>query len=151
MMQKPKEECSKAPETRLASEIKQFSALGAWCTPEFLIRSSQTVQSTTRMGEPSSLPSSTASGRYLASRLPLAGHGQVERVIRELRGLLDAKCEGSASASRDDLVHLWMSVESSLTSEEHQQLFPVVLERLFPESKAPSYLSRDGAQQLGGH
>ena len=84
---------------------------------------------------PSSLPSSTASGRYLASRLPLAGHGQVERVIHELRGLLDAKCEGSASANRDDLVHLWMSVESSLTSEEHQQLFPVVLERPLDASR----------------
>ncbi len=151
MMQKSKEECSKASETRLVSEIKQFSALGAWCTPEFLIQSSQTVQSTARVGEPGSLPSSTASGRYLASRLPLAGHGQVERVIRELRGRLDAECEGSDSANRDDLLHLWMSVERSLTAEEHRQLFPVVLERLFPESKAPSYLSRDGAQQLGGH
>jgi hypothetical protein len=151
MMQKPKDECSKTSETRLASEIQQFSAMGAWCTPEFLIQSSQTVQSTARVGEPGSLPSSTASGRYFASRLPLAGHGQVERVICELRGRLDAECEGSASANRDDLLHLWMSVESSLTTEEHRQLSPVVLKRLFPESEVPSCLSRDGAQQLGGH
>lgn len=151
MMQKSKEECSKVPEARLDSEIKQFSSLGAWCTPEFLIQSSQAVQSTTRVGEPGSLPSCTASGRYWASRLPLAGHGQVERVIRELRDCLDAECKGSDNANRDELLHLWMAVESSLTAEEHRQLFPVVLERVFPESKAPSYLSRDGAQQIGGH
>jgi hypothetical protein len=151
MMQKSKEGSGNESETRLVSEIKQPSALEAWCTPEFLIQSSQTVQSTARVGEPGSLPSSTVSGRYLASCVPLAGYGQVERLIGELQAWLDAECEGSDSANGDDLLYLWMSVERSLTADEHRRLLPVVLKRLFPESKAPSHLSRDGAQQLGGH
>lgn len=147
-MQNSNEIYSKTSEAKFVSEIKQLSELGVWCTPEFLIQSSQSVQSIARTGEPDSRPSATASGRYFTSSLPLAAYGQAERVIRELRDRLDRECEAADSA---DVLQLWMSVERSLTSDEHRQLFPAVLERIFPESKAPAFLSRDSAQQLGGH
>lgn len=147
MTQDYKDECGNAPPNRIASEIRQFSALGAW----YLMQSSPTVQSSVRLAEVGSQQASTTSGRYLASRYPLAAHGQVERLIRELRSQLNGECEGPVGASRNDLLQLWMSVESSLTTEERQQLSPAILERLFPENRAPSHLSRDGAQLLGGY
>lgn len=147
MTQESKDVCGNMPQKPIASEIKQFSALAAW----YLMQSAQTMQSTERVGLAVSQPSYTASGRYLASRYPLAAPGQIELAIRELRSQLHGEWKGPAGAQREDLLQLWMSVESSLTTDERQQLSAAILERLFPENRAPSSLTRDGEQLLGGY
>jgi hypothetical protein len=141
----------KTPEPRLVSEIKQFTALGAWCTPEFLIQSSQTAQGTYHVGEGQSRASSTVTGRYLASRNPLAGIGQIDSAIGQLRRLLESAYDERDSTNRNDLLHVWMSVERCLTEDEHRQLCPAVLNRLFPDYKTPTALRRDRTAQLGGY
>jgi hypothetical protein len=144
-------ESPKNPESRLVSEIKKFEALGAWCTPEFLMQSSQSAQSTHHLGERQSRASSTVAGQYLASRNPLAGLGQIDGVVGELRRLLESTCDEPDGTNRNDLLQVWMSVERCLTEDEHRQLCPAVLNRLFPDYKAPTALRRDGTAQVGGH
>jgi hypothetical protein len=139
------------PEPRLVSEIKQFTAMGAWCTPEFLIQSSQTHQDTFRVGQEQSRASSTMTGRYLASRNPLAGDGQIDSVIGELRQLLESACDDSYSTNRNDLLQVWMSLERCLNEDEHRQLSASVLDRLFPGDKVPTGLNRERTSRLGGY
>ena len=140
----------KTPEQRLVSEIQQFTALGAGCTPEFLIQSSQTAQGIYDVGDAQSRASSTVTGRYLVSRYPLAGLGQIDGAINELRQLLETACDERYNTNRNDLLQVWMSVERCLTKEEHRHLSPTVLARLFPNDKAPTVLNRERTSQLGG-
>jgi hypothetical protein len=138
-------------EARVTSEIRQFQAMGAWCTPEFLMRASQSVQHTQRVGrEPSELVT-TAAGRYLASRTPLVGPDQVKRVLEEMQQLLCDSENELDSANRNELLQVWMSVEGCLSEAEHRRLFPAVLDRLFPGSKAPHDLKKDRKAQMGGY
>jgi hypothetical protein len=141
----------KQPEARVTSEIKQFQALGAWCTPEFLIQASRSVQSTERVGEAPSGPASTLTGRYLAARTPLAGPDQINRVLDEIKPLLRSARSELDSADRNELLQMWMSVERCLTEEEHQRLFPTILDRLFPGNKAPHDLRDERTAQKGGY
>jgi hypothetical protein len=144
-------ESLKNPESKLVSEIKQFEVLGVSCTPEFLIQSSQSVQSTHHISERQLRESSTVAGQYLASRNPLAGDGQIDHIIGELRRLLKSKSDDPDGTNRNDLLQMWMSVERCLTEDEHRQLFPAVLNRLFPDYKVPTALRRDGTAQVGGY
>src|SRR5262245_7631859 len=105
------EDCKEKPkqaEERIASEIKQFQAMGAWCTPEFLMRASQSVQKIQRVGQEPSGPASTAAGRYLASRTPLAAAGQINQIVGELQRLLRSPKEETDSATRNELLQMWM-------------------------------------------
>ena len=141
----------KNPDSKLISEIKQFEVLGAWYTPEFLMQSSQGVQSTHHVGERQLRESTIVAGQYLASRNPLAGDGQIGKSIDDLRRLLESKSDDPNDTNRDDILQVWMSVERCLTEDEHRQLFPAVLNRLFPDYKVPTALRRDGTAQVGGY
>jgi hypothetical protein len=141
----------KQPEARVTSEIKQFQALGAWCTPEFLIQASQSVQSRVRVGGETAGPTSTMTGRYLAARTPLAGPNQINKVLDEMKSLLRSARGEIDSANRNELLQMWMSVERYLDEEEHQRLFPAILDRLFPGNKAPHNLREEKTAQKGGY
>jgi hypothetical protein len=144
-------ESPKNPEARLVPEINPFNVLGAWCTPEFLTQSSQGVQSIHHVSERQSRESSTVAGQYLASRNPLAGQGQIDNIIGELRQLLESTSDNLDGTNRDTLLQMWMSVERCLTEDEHRQLFPAVINHLFPDYKVPTAPRRDGTAQVGGY
>lgn len=139
------------PEAKVTSDIQQFQALGAWCTPEFLIKASQSVQSLERVGEQPDGPASAMAGRYLASRTLLASADQVSQVRAELRQRLRASSEELDSANRNELLQLWMSAERCLTEEEYQKYFPAVLDRLFPGHKTPGDLRDERTARKGGY
>ena len=139
------------PQQKLASEMKQFEAMGAWCTPEFLMQSSQSQQSTLRVGEHHAHVATSVGGRYLASRSLLAGVGQMDSAISELQRLLERKYDKKDGSHRDELLQRWMSVERGLSADERGELQTAVLERLFPDSKRPSMQRNDGAAHVGGH
>jgi hypothetical protein len=143
-------ESPKNPESKIVSEIKSFEALGAWCTPEFLMQSSQSVQSTYYVSERQSSASPTVAGQYRASRNPLASPGQIDSAVSELQRLLESACDEPDGTNRNDLLQVWMSVERCLTDDEHRQLCLAVLNRLFPDYKAPIALRRDRTAQVGG-
>jgi hypothetical protein len=138
-------------EPRTASDLKQLTAIGAWCTPEFLIRSSQAAQSTHRLSDASDGTISAATGQYLASRQVLAGPGQIDHAIAELRQLLESACDDREGKERSALLQTWIAVERCLSEDEHRQLRGAVLARLFPHSKEPADLSRGVATLAGGH
>lgn len=144
-------ENSENPESKLVSENEQFEVRGEQCTPELLVQSYQGVQSTHHIGERKLKESYTVSGRYLASRTPLAGSGQIDNIIDEMRQLLDSKSYDSDETNRDELLQMWMSIEGCLTEDEHRQMFPSVLNRLFPDYKVPTGKCRDGTAQVGGY
>jgi hypothetical protein len=133
--------------SKLASEAQQLAAIGAWCTPEFLIESSRNREIIQRVGE-TSRARSTAAGQYLAHSQPLAGPGQIDEAIAELRRLLESR--GKRGGNRSDLLQVWMSIERCLALEEHRELQAAVISWLFPESQTPSRLSREAIANLGG-
>ena len=136
---------------RSASDLKQLTAIGAWFTPEFLIRSSQVAQSSHRISDAQYGTISAATGQYLASRQVLAGPGQVDHAIAELRQLLESACDDREGKERSALLQAWIAVERCLSEDEHRQLRGAILARLFPQSKEPVYLSRGEAALAGGH
>lgn len=144
-------ECPKNPESRLVSETKQFRMLGAWCTPEFLIQSSKSVQSTHHVGERQWSESSIVAGQYLASQNPLTGKGQIDNVVSELWKILKSKSADPNGTTKDDLLQMWMSVERCLSEDEHRLMFPAVLVRLFSDYKVPTAQRKDGTAQVGGY
>jgi hypothetical protein len=137
--------------SKTASDLKQLAAIGAWCTPEFLIRSSQSAQSTHRIDDVSHGALPAIGGQYQASRQLLAGAGQIDRAITELQQLLESACDDRSGTERSALLQAWTALERCLSEDEHRQLRGAVLARLFPQSKEPAHLRRGEAALAGGH
>jgi hypothetical protein len=110
---------------------------------------SPTARSSHRTDDLSPGPPSAVAGRYAATRQVLAGAGQIERTICDLRAYLEADGDDDA-ARRTALLQTWIAVERCLSDDEHRQLRGAVLKRLFPHS-APAELSRGGGATGGGH
>ena len=141
----------KNTEPKLAAEMKQFQAIGAWCTPEFLMQSSQTMQSTQRVAEHSPNITANVAGTYRATRHLFSGAGQIDAAVADLRQRLEGKYDKRDSKQRAELLALWTALEPGLCADEHRELGAAALERLFPDSKRPSMHRNDGSAQVGGH
>lgn len=92
---------------------------------------------------------SAVAGSYAATRQLLAGTGQIERAIRDLRTYLESDGDDDVDR-RTALLQTWIAVERCLSEDEHRQLRGAILKRLFPHSTSTE-LSRGGGATGGGH
>jgi hypothetical protein len=132
-----------------ASDLQNLSAIGAWCTPEFVMRSARASQSSCRANQSSSPTPLAVAGRYAVSRTVLATAATIESAIRELRHQLESSKEDTEER-RQSLLQNWIAIEPCLLEDEQNELRDAVLRRLFPQSKAPS-LCRSKNASGGGH
>ena len=143
-------ENNKSGNLRLAEEIKQLSEKGMSCSADLFLQASIENHGVFKIDPDFKVSHPVERGAYILSRTPFAGEGQIDYEINKFKELLEDERNSGRSAI-DTLFQRWISIESSLTEEEHKNLHSKLIEKFFPESKTVIARSRGMMETLGGH